>query len=112
MLHRNQFADIGSNASKVVILMSTTKNVMVPPESSKMRNLRTCSILIHIRHLKNCLRRWMFIDSPLENTCRHVLGMIQKAENWVLHELKEKGMKVWMFDSELKSFSTYKTRRI
>ncbi|GJQ72133.1 hypothetical protein Trydic_g3227 [Trypoxylus dichotomus] len=32
-----------------------------------MRNLMNCLILVHVRHLENCLQHWMLIDPPLEN---------------------------------------------
>ncbi|GJQ73546.1 hypothetical protein Trydic_g3643 [Trypoxylus dichotomus] len=67
MFHWRQLVDIGSNASKVVISMSRVKNAMVSQKSSEIRSLRNCLLLIHVRHLNNCLQHWMLIDLLLED---------------------------------------------
>ncbi|GJQ73621.1 hypothetical protein Trydic_g13964 [Trypoxylus dichotomus] len=67
MFHWSQPTGMASNATKAVISMSTTKNEMVLQKNSKMRNLRNCLILVHVRHLKDCLQHCTLIDSPIEN---------------------------------------------
>ncbi|GJQ74132.1 hypothetical protein Trydic_g19054 [Trypoxylus dichotomus] len=82
-------ADIASNASKVVISMLTTKNAIVLQKSFKMRILRICLILNHVRQLK-CATAALNVDRSIVGKRLHALGMVQKAGNWVPHELKER----------------------
>ncbi|GJQ86805.1 hypothetical protein Trydic_g5594 [Trypoxylus dichotomus] len=85
MLHQSQLPDIGSNTSKVVISMSTTKkNAIVSQKGSKIKVL----------HLKNCLQHWMLINLPLENAYMRwewfrrnsVLDRIITGEEWIHYD--------------------------
>ncbi|GJQ77582.1 hypothetical protein Trydic_g20967 [Trypoxylus dichotomus] len=60
MLNRGQSADIGSNALKAMISMSTTKDALIAQESFKRKNLRSCLqhwMLTHLQ-LKNAYMCW------------------------------------------------------
>ncbi|GJQ66322.1 hypothetical protein Trydic_g4366 [Trypoxylus dichotomus] len=90
MLHRSQFTDFGSYASKVVISMSTTKSAMFSKQTPKREtDIDLCQTLQE-------LSAALDVDQSTAGKLFHTQGMVQKAGNWIPHELQERGIE--MFD--------------
>ncbi|GJQ78866.1 hypothetical protein Trydic_g37 [Trypoxylus dichotomus] len=86
-LRCTQLVDIGSNASKVVISMPTTKNAMVP---KKFHNKELEEvILIHVTFEE--LSATLGVDRSIVQTHVHVLGMVQKGKKLGTTQVQEKG---------------------
>ncbi|GJQ71354.1 hypothetical protein Trydic_g11087 [Trypoxylus dichotomus] len=60
---------------------------MIPQKSSKMRNLRNCLILIHVRHLKNCPQHWMLIDDNSEGKKLGTTRVEEQEKKEFLHRI-------------------------
>ncbi|GJQ75189.1 hypothetical protein Trydic_g9791 [Trypoxylus dichotomus] len=78
-----EHADIGFNASKVVISISMTKNTMVPQnkEFEELPDIEPCQTVEELSEAFD-------VDLSTVEKRLHTLGMVQKAGNWVPHELE------------------------